>query len=211
MSTWAVVPMHSFAKAKSRLSVSLARQERELLAMVMFEHVFAVLKQAKPIEQILVISESLTILQSVQKQGAAVRQDSLQGLGGEINMALSDIYNQGARQALVIMADLPYLTTHEIVKVTQHLTNFDWVLCPDSEFEGTNILATHLPLPVATCFGNVHSYGLHLKAAAQAKLNVAVLLQPGTSRDIDTPEHYLSLQKNGHKLLTFDQNRWSEQ
>lgn len=196
MTLWAIVPVQRFANGKSRLAPVLPDNARVLLAMSMFEHVFAVLQRSPEVTQILIVTDCPDIEIGAGKLGARTLRDpghARQPLGILLDRALAHAASHGATDALIVMADLPHLQLADIGKMTQALKNYAVALGPDRELEGTNVMALRLPATGPTCFGRIGSFLLHVEQARAHNADLAVIMSPSVAFDVDRPEDYAEL------------------
>ena len=73
---WALVPVKSFARAKSRLAGVLGPAEREALARSMFEHVLRVLASSGEVGGVTVVTDGDDVATLARSLGAAVMRDA---------------------------------------------------------------------------------------------------------------------------------------
>jgi 2-phospho-L-lactate guanylyltransferase (CobY/MobA/RfbA family) len=166
MSVWAIVPAKGFARAKSRLDGALDAASRSSLARDMLAHVLDTLRSSNEITNVVVVTD------------------------GEDVEALAGMYGAIAH-ALVVMADLPWLTTNDVRSLVAALAGADVVVAPDASREGTNALA--LRGRVRTAFGSGASFAEHLARAKSAGLTTRIVESRGLAFDVDTPADLAAL------------------
>ncbi|MFN8420858.1 MAG: NTP transferase domain-containing protein [Anaerolineae bacterium] len=127
--------MKPFPKAKSRLSGVLTTEQREALAERFFRHTLNILSQVKEITNILVISRDPQVLSLAREYHAVTVQESG---APELNAALMRAAQvaglKGAEAILILPADLPLLTAHDVREIL-HLGRYNQtvVLAPDRQ------------------------------------------------------------------------------
>jgi len=95
----------------------------------------------------------------------------------------------------VLHADLPEIRRADLVLAIHALARHAGVvLAPDRERQGTNALGLRPAGDFQYCFGP-RSFGRHLAEAKRRKRRVRVLERAGLARDVDTPAHYLALER----------------
>ncbi len=179
MSTWAVLPVKAFERAKSRLDPALGRAGRQALAEQLFDHVLGVLLRAPGLDGVLVVSDSDAVLARATARGARGVRDAVEGaLGRVIDDALAGV---AAKHALIVMSDLPLLADAEVRLMLDQRAAV--VIAPDRHGDGTNALLIPVPAPWPTCFGTPDSASRHQALAPDAAIVRAV----GLALDIDEP------------------------
>jgi 2-phospho-L-lactate/phosphoenolpyruvate guanylyltransferase len=185
MTPWVLVPARSFATGKSRLG-ALGRRRAEL-AQALLEHVLAVTTATPGLAGILVATDGDDVAALARRRGAAVLADAApRGLADVVDRGLATLAERGARAALVLMADLPLLTSSDVTRLTRALAGSDLVLAPDRDRLGTNALATHLPA-APTCLGHPDSFCRHVAAACGRGDRLVTLDRDGLAFDLDGP------------------------
>jgi 2-phospho-L-lactate guanylyltransferase len=186
---WVVVPVKDFAHGKSRLGPVLDLARREELARALFEHVLAVLDRCEQVSGVLVATDSADVEALALARGARVLRDAGPArLRTIVDRALERLQEQGARAALVLMADLPLLAPADVHGLLAALDVAPVVLAPDRRDEGTNALALAPPRRIATCFGSETSFAEHRARANAEGASIEVYRSEGTASDLDTPD-----------------------
>ena len=188
MSLWAIVPVKPLRHAKSRLSSLLTPEQRYQLAQAMFRHVLSVVMQAAPVMGALVISRDTKALAIARELGAKTLQE---GADSNLNPALlrATLVAQSwrAEAALVLPADLPFITVEDVESIASLSTERSIVIAADSEQDGTNALLTRPPGIIDYAYG-AGSYARHIQRAESAGIEVLRYDSPRTLLDIDVLE-----------------------
>ncbi len=188
MSTWALVPAKSFARAKSRLSGVLGERERALLARSMFEHVLGVLASCAEIGGVMVVTDGDDVAEAARALGAVtVRDAASPPLGAIVDAALAELPARRAPGALGLMSDLPLLAAADVEALLARMRALDLVAAPDVRGEGTNALGLTPPDRLRTSFGTRDSLRRHLLGAEAAGLRAGVFESEGLAFDVDEP------------------------
>src|SRR5690242_9087095 len=171
----AVVPMKSMDRAKGRLSGVLDAAGRRALAQQMLEHVLATLREA----------------------GLAVQVASAEDGTGDLNADVADAARRaeqaGARELLLVMADLPYLAAADIAALIEAGRTSDIVIA-EAKDGGTNALLLRPPTVLKFAFATSRpSAAFHADHARNVGIEPAIVRRPGLARDIDTPDDLRSL------------------
>jgi 2-phospho-L-lactate guanylyltransferase len=185
---WAVLPVKSFGRAKSRLQSVLSAPVRAAFARGLFEHVLGVLQQTPGLGGVLVLTDDDDVAALAERHGAPVLRDQPgERLAAIIDRGLVHVGQAGAAGALVCMADLPRLSSADLAEVIASLRQHPVVIAPDARRQGTNLLALAPPTRFATCFGHEDSFPQHLGRAQTQGSAVHVLQTPGLCFDVDEP------------------------
>jgi 2-phospho-L-lactate guanylyltransferase len=185
---WALVPAKSFARAKSRLASALGEDGRAALARRMLVHVLSTLAASPAIAGILVVTDGDDVAELAREREVVVVRDAAgPPLGAIVDAALGELAARGAPAVLVVMSDLPRLTTLEVGDLVAAMTDADVVAAPDRRDLGTNALGVRPPDLLRTSFGTRDSFARHLRAAERLGLRVAVRRSAGLAFDVDEP------------------------
>lgn len=194
---WAVVPVKSFARSKTRLSPALCPALRERLALAMADHVLATLRKAHVADRLCLLSDeaSSRFNELAWRHGALpmLDQDVAAGAGG-LNDAVKGVAriarNLGAAALLVVHADLPLLTSDALrllLRSWRDLQGPDRVALARSKDGGTSLLLAGHPHTFGYSFGP-DSHAAHLNECIRQVRSFASIDLPAARLDIDTPE-----------------------
>jgi 2-phospho-L-lactate/phosphoenolpyruvate guanylyltransferase len=186
VSVSAVVPAKAFARAKSRLVDVLDAPSRAALAREMLAHVLETLRATEEIGNIVVVTDGEDVEALALAYGArCVRDRGEPPLRLAVDVGLDEL-SQDA-DALVVMADLPWLTSTDVRSLVAGLGRADVVVAPDATRHGTNALALSSRGRMRTSFGSGESFAEHLARAKGAGLVTHVVESRGLAFDVDTP------------------------
>jgi 2-phospho-L-lactate guanylyltransferase len=204
-SIWGVVPVKAFESAKSRLAAVASPEERERLAQSMFEHVISVLRAARELAGVLVVTDSARVAEEAVRTGASAVRDpaDANGLADCVDHGLNEVQKRGAGAALVLVSDLPEVTPGDVALLVDALRRFDVAIARDRGGEHTNALALRLETRFPTSFGADDSFRRHSETAERAALSVTVVESPSLAFDVDTPEDYARLNRNRGSRVNF--------
>ncbi len=184
MNCWLIIPVKPAGQAKSRLAEVLGEAQRAALAEAMLRHVVTAAQGAGHVDQIALIGPSRLGLPG----DVPLLADPGGGLNPALQSALAHCSGLGADRLVVLFADLPQLTSHEVQLLA--LAPTDAVaIAPDRHGTGTNALS--LPIPAARGFTfafGPDSFALHNAEAGRLGLRIEEVHSPGLARDIDVPE-----------------------
>jgi 2-phospho-L-lactate guanylyltransferase len=172
----AVVPMKSMDLAKGRLSAVLDAGGRRALARQMLDHVLETLRQAG--------------LSSVR---VASGESGDTDLNRDVTAAARLVQAEGATDLLLVMADLPYLSTADVAALVEAGRDNPIVIA-EAKDGGTNALLLRPPTVLDFTFASHRpSAALHADHARKAGIEPVFVRRPGLARDIDTPADLAAL------------------
>ena len=109
-----IVPVKPFRRAKSRLSPVMSKPLRAATARAMLSHTLDTLASCGLHLATCVISRDMTALDIARRRGSIALAESESGLNAALNQAREWTLSHGAQAILVLPADLPLLTPHDI-------------------------------------------------------------------------------------------------
>ncbi|NLF52004.1 MAG: 2-phospho-L-lactate guanylyltransferase [Leptolinea sp.] len=189
MSLWAIVPVKSLRRGKTRLAGVLSEDERELLNLSLLGHTLKILNQIKEIDQILVVSSDTAVLSLAREQGArTVMEDGNPGLNTALMRATMVAQMFSAQGILILPSDLPLLSEQDIKEIIARSGEPPVVvIAPDRRREGTNALLIKPTGLIAYQFGE-GSFKKHCQQAERFNLNLQVVNSESLGLDLDFPE-----------------------
>lgn len=188
MSLWVIVPVKPLNRAKSRLAEVLSPQARSEFAEVMLRHVLTQCAKVPQVTGTLVISRDPKALSIARDLGAkTIQESSPSDLNPALMRATQVIRMWGAGAALVLPADLPFITATDISEIAElGLFGPCVVLAPDRENDGTNAMLVRPPGLIDYRYGP-GSYKIHMDAAIHADARVKYYESEALQLDIDVP------------------------
>lgn len=185
MNTWAIVPVKSFHKGKSRLASVLSVEDRVTLTQTMFQHVITTLQQVDAIDKILVVSRDETVANLASELNVTVySKEHPRTLNAALTMATECAWNSTALALLIIPSDLGLLQASDIDMLLAQ--NGRVVICPDDKFDGTNALLIR-NLPRFQFHYGEQSFTKHLEEASFNSCVAQVVYADSIEFDLDTP------------------------
>jgi len=188
---WALVPIKPFATAKTRLESLLTRPECARLAEEMARDVLRALYAAPDISGIALptTEKKLATLAAGATAGKATRFYAEQP-GEDYRAALgrvaAELAAHGARQLLVLPADLPLLSSGDVQQLLESHRG-GVTLCPAAVDGGTNGLLLSPPTLIPFLYGP-DSAARHRAAAAAVGVTAQTADLPAFARDVDSPD-----------------------
>ena len=183
----AVIPVKPFRRAKSRLSPVVSKPIRAMLARAMLSRTLDVLAACHLPLTSCVVSRDMTALDLARRQGATALAESESGLNAALNQGREWALARGVQVVLVLPADLPRLTSGDIMTMLESAHEPRCVIiAPDARGEGTNALLLRPPDALNFAFGP-HSFYEHCAQAETSQLALHIYRSPTVALDLDTP------------------------
>jgi 2-phospho-L-lactate guanylyltransferase len=222
--TAVLLPVKRFNRSKERLARFLTAPEREELARLMFDDVWAVLQEAmssprhtekeeedgshgarnsgQGIGQLFVATAEPYVIERCRESGTPCLEETEQrSHSASVIEASRWAVSLGARSLLSIPIDTPGVTAEEIFALLELGRRHSVVIVPSADGTGTNALLRTPPQAIEPRFGP-HSCGLHVEEARKKGFSHLVNPSPGLSQDIDTPEELYDFASNGRPCLS---------
>lgn len=189
MALWAIVPVKPLRRGKSRLATVLNPEERAGLNRALLVHTLDTLRATPEIEQILVVSRDTAALALAREHGArTVQEDGAPQLNLALARATVVARNYATRGVLIIPADLPLLTPHDIRYMLEFAKEPPVVVvAPDHRRKGTNALLV-CPVGLIDYDFGPDSFQRHCERAQNAGANLEICELPSLALDMDLPE-----------------------
>lgn len=181
---WALVPVKSPLRAKSRLAPALSEAEREALAGHMARDVLAALRATPGIAGIALLAGDDTAGPLARDFGCRlIGERPGAGLSAGLEAAAAELAAAGAGTVLILHADLPSLTPADVGLLLGQLQP-GMTVVPAAD-GGTNALVLAPPTAGPCRFGP-DSARRHLEAATRRGIPARRLALPAFARDVDT-------------------------
>ncbi len=189
MTFWAIVPVRSLRRGKSKLSKLLTNEEITNLNRYLLEHTINTLNQIPKIEQVLVTSHDDAALSLARDFGArTILEHDSSGLNATLARATVVAKTYVTRGVLILPMDLPLLTPEDIMAMLDRIQELPVVVvAPDKEGKGTNALLVCPAGLIDYQFGP-NSFQKHCELARKAGAQLEVCELPSLSLDIDDPD-----------------------
>ena len=184
-----LVPIKALAQGKSRLSALLSDAQRYSLSQAMLRDVLAQLRRAATVDRFGVVTSDHSLLDIARGLGAeAIDEGHPRGLNGAVAIGAEFCLQQGGTTLLVLLSDLPLVTSEDIDLLLCEATDEPEVLLVTcKEGAGTNALLRTPPLVIPTCFGGP-SLNAHQVRAREGNVACRVIEAPRIAFDIDSVE-----------------------
>jgi 2-phospho-L-lactate/phosphoenolpyruvate guanylyltransferase len=185
---WAILPVKPFKQAKTRLSAVLSPEEREALAITLFQRSVGLLTSIRQFAGVLVVSRDPEALKMARLCGAQTLTETGQPeLNHALRRASEVVMGLGATGIFIMPVDLPFVTAQDIEQML-YMGRFrkTAVIAPDGKRDGTNSMYLTPPNLIPLSYGE-GSFARHMALAEGAGARALVYESPRLSLDIDTP------------------------
>lgn len=192
---WALVPLKSPERAKTRLSGMLSASQRRRLLFGLATRTIAALQATRDIGAVAVITASAEVADFARALGTRViMQPSEIGTAEAYTSAIDELRPLGLSRLLMIAGDLPLISPRALELLCSPGAGSGVIVVPDRHRLGTNALLCSPPDALAPRFGR-DSFRRHLAAARSAGLQTRVLYSETLSLDLDAPEDFEELRR----------------
>lgn len=141
------------------------------------------------VDRVAVVTSDPTLLALARQLGAfAVDEEYPRGLNGAVALGTEFCLRQGATALLVLLADLPLVTSEDIEWLFRQTNGGpEVILVPCKEGDGTNAMLRVPPLIIPPCFGGPSLVAYQAEARRQ-RVTCRVVEVPGIAFDLDSVE-----------------------
>jgi 2-phospho-L-lactate guanylyltransferase len=143
--------------------------------------------RASIVDRVAVVTSDPTLLALTRQLGAfAVDEEYPRGLNGAVAVGTEFCLRQGATALLVLLADLPLVTSEDIEWLFRQTNGGpEVILVPCKEGDGTNAVLRVPPLVIPPCFGGPSLAAYQTEARRQG-VTCRVVEVPGIALDLDS-------------------------
>ncbi len=189
MSLWAIVPVKSLRRGKSRLSGVLTDEERSALNRDLLTKTLMCLKTVQKIDQILVISYDPEALAKARELDVmTVQEGSKTNINNALRRATVAAKAYNASKTIIVPADLPYINKEEVEDfLAQEGEPPEIIISSDRHSEGTNALFIN-PIGILEYNFGPWSFRKHIEQAERKKIKVKIKNMESLTFDLDVPE-----------------------
>jgi 2-phospho-L-lactate guanylyltransferase len=170
------------ARSKTRLADALSPDARIELVRSMLAAVLSAARQARTVNQVIVISPERDRIPAE----IPVLADTGESLNSALMHAHAVVHELGCREVVVLPADLPRISSAEIDTLVRAGRAGGFAIAPDAAGVGTNALCLTSAAPFPFQFG-LDSRRLHVQAAQRMGLTPQLVRLPGLEFDVDSP------------------------
>lgn len=203
---FAVIPVKSLDKAKSRLSPFLTGAERKGFCLKMLEDVLNTVKSTKSINQTVVVVNDLEVLHAAEKFDIEYLKEKGGGLNQAVSQAIDWCCKREASSVLILPIDIPLVKPVDLERMLALGEKASMVISKSRSGEGTNALLLTPPNATPTFYGP-QSFHRHLEEASKRGISFSCYGSERVALDIDTVEDLTDFiltetkETNAYKLL----------
>ncbi len=196
MKTYAIIPVKSFSKAKTRLN--LPQIKRELLCKEMLEEVLRTLSECKSIDNIVIVSKDDSAIKLGKSFGAIQIFDDDLGVNQAVDLADQHLSDLECDCSVIFPQDIPMMESSDVDSLLGFLKSRRSVmLVPSRQFNGTNALVRYFN-SMKTQYDK-GSYSYQLDAAKVVTQNISIALIRRIMLDIDDESDLAFMLKQNEK------------
>ncbi|NYT23705.1 2-phospho-L-lactate guanylyltransferase [Alcaligenaceae bacterium] len=202
-----IVPVKSFARAKSRLAPILDNAQRAALAYALARDVLAELARVRGLKRVVVASSEPEVEELVRRHGYELLPDVPgASLNEVLTRALARMTRSVGEAVAVVCADLPLFNAEEFERMSAMHAAAQvpaLTIAPDHLGQGTNVRISPTS-EILPCLYGPGSAVAHMRAAAARGLAVQVFNSRSFGLDIDRPESLLAIARAVPEGLELD-------
>lgn len=184
MKVAAIIPVKTFAKAKTRLS--LPQKTTAELCKLMFEEVLKTIVDSD-IDSVVVVTKDKDAMEIGKLYDAIQIADDETGVNNAVSLA--DIYleKNGFDASIVFPQDIPLLQRKDIDNLLKFSSANSVLVVPSRRFDGTNALFRS-PVNIMETHYDEDSYKIHLHAGRTHTRKTSLVLMQRIMMDVDNNE-----------------------
>lgn len=180
MSSWALVPVRARHACKTRLAAHLSPAARLFLVREMLAGVLDAAARSPQVDGVAVVSSELDDL----PPGVLGIVDRGIGLNPALAHAAATLARRGASRLVIVLADLPLVTSDDIGALIAAADSSGLALAPDWQGHGTNAVCTTDVAGFEPRFGPA-SFARHLDLAKRRGISPTLVCRPAFAFDVD--------------------------
>lgn len=187
LKTAAIIPIKTFAQAKTRLK--LEPLQKEGLCMLMLEEILHILTISPKIDEVVVVTREQKAMDACKRFGATeIFDESEQGVNSAVSMADSYLLENHFDASIVFPQDIPFIQTQDIDFMLRYVMPPSFaIIVPSRRFDGTNALV-RMPVDLMGTHYDEDSYKKHMNTAKECTPNASLVFVKRIMWDVDCNE-----------------------
>ena len=187
MKTAAIIPVKTFAKAKTRLGLS--PEQIEKICEIMLEEILQTLSICPQIDKIVIVTKEKRALEISKKFDLVQIIDNNEtGVNDAVALADNFLLKNNFETSIVFPQDIPYIKTQDIDFVLKFKTESNFaIVVPSRRFDGTNALVRN-PVDLMKTHYDEDSYKIHMSTAKEKTRDVSMVFAKRIMWDVDNLE-----------------------
>ncbi len=186
MSTGLIIPVKDLKNSKSRLSNHLERFNRIVLSTQMLLHTLDVANSSENVSEIVVVSSDDNVKDIIQQKNVTfIKESGNFSVNNAVSIGIDYFEKKNHNSVLILPIDLICLTISDIKNIIELGKQYDIVLVPSKDGNGTNALYLKLPNLFHTRFDN-SSLNNHILESFKRNLKMKIYVSYPTIMDVDS-------------------------
>jgi len=183
LKTVAIIPVKSFTKAKTRLSIS--SEKTVDICKIMLNEVLQTISSTNKIDNTIIVSRDESAFDIGKKFNVIqVFDESESGVNNAISLADDYISDSEFDTSVILPQDIPFFNTVDLDNLFSFFQKNSVIIVPSRHFNGTNALLRN-PAKIMTTRYDEGTYKSHLDQAKSSKIDLSLLLIRRLMLDID--------------------------
>ncbi|MEO2265510.1 MAG: 2-phospho-L-lactate guanylyltransferase [Nitrosopumilus sp.] len=194
----AIIPVKTFANAKTRLDLS--QDQKEDLCKIMLEEILHIISISPQIEKTIIVTKEEKAIEIGKKFNAIIIIDEKEeSVNSAVALADKYLLENDYHASIVFPQDIPYIKTQDIDFMLNYMTHPNFaIIVPSRRFDGTNALV-RMPVDLMKTHYDEDSYKIHMSTAKEHTLNVAMVFVKRIMWDVDNDEDLKFLLEQNEK------------
>ena len=185
MKVAAIIPVKTFSKAKTRLS--LPQNVTVELCKLMFEEVLQTIVDSD-IDSIVVVTKDKGAIEIGKSYDVIqISDDSESGVNNAVSLADKYLAKNGFEMSVVFPQDIPFIQKEDIERLLKFSSENSILVVPSRRFDGTNALLRS-PVNIMETHYDEDSYKIHLHTGRTRTSKTSLVLMRRIMMDVDNNE-----------------------
>ena len=183
----AIIPVKTFANAKTRLDISSPQKQK--LCEIMLEEILHTISISPQIEKTVIVTKEEKAIKIGKKFNTiTIIDEKEESVNNAVSLADKYLIENNFHASIVFPQDIPYIKTQDIDFMLNYKAppNFA-IIVPSRRFDGTNALM-RMPTDLMKTHYDEDSYKIHMNTAKKHTLNVAMVFVKRIMWDVDNME-----------------------
>ncbi len=181
----AIIPVKTFSKAKTRLS--LPQKAKDELCKLMFEEVLKTIVDSD-IDSIVVVTKDKDAIEIGKSYDVIqISDDNETGVNNAVSLADKYLEKNGFDASIVFPQDIPFMQREDIDYLVKVSSENSVLVVPSRRFDGTNALLRS-PVSIMETHYDEDSYKIHLHTGRTHTRKTSLVLMRRIMMDVDNNE-----------------------
>jgi len=197
LKTVAIIPVKSFTKAKTRLSIS--SEKTVDICKIMLNEVLQTISSTNKIDNTIIVSRDESAFDIGKKFNVIqVFDESESGVNNAISLVDDYISDSEFDTSVILPQDIPFFNTSDLDNLFSFFQKNSVIIVPSRHFNGTNALLRN-PAKIMTTRYDEGTYKSHLDQAKSSNIDLSLLLIRRLMLDIDAKDDIEFAMKQNEK------------